>query len=53
MDSEPIKDEQQQLIDTFAAFYAKECPPDRVRAAEPSGHDADAVDASLREMGAP
>jgi len=43
--------EQQQLIDAFAAFYAKECPIERVRAAEPSGHDAD-IWASLRTMGA-
>jgi alkylation response protein AidB-like acyl-CoA dehydrogenase len=43
--------EQQQLIDTFAAFYTKECPTDRVRAAEPSGHDAD-LWARLRGMGA-
>jgi len=43
--------EQQQLIDAFTAFYAKECPVDRVRAAEPSGHDAD-LWASLRAMGA-
>jgi alkylation response protein AidB-like acyl-CoA dehydrogenase len=40
MDLNP-SDEQQQLIDTFSAFYAKECPVDRVRAAEPSGHDAE------------
>src|SRR5580700_7784734 len=43
--------EQQQLIDTFAAFYAKECPTDRVRAAEPSGHDA-GLWTRLRGMGA-
>jgi len=43
--------EQQQLIDAFAAFYAKECPAERVRAAEPSGHDAD-LWARLRGMGA-
>jgi alkylation response protein AidB-like acyl-CoA dehydrogenase len=43
--------EQQQLINAFAAFYAKECPTDRVRAAEPSGHDAD-LWARLRGMGA-
>ena len=43
--------EQQQLIDAFAAFYAKECPTDRVRAAEPTGHDAD-LWALLRNMGA-
>jgi len=42
--------EQQQLIDAFAAFYAKECPIERVRDAESSGHDAD-LWARLREMG--
>ncbi len=46
-----LSGEQQQLIDAFAAFYAKECPVDRVRAAEPSGHDA-GLWASLRRMGA-
>jgi len=49
MDLDP-SDEQQQLIDTFSAFYAKESAPDRVRAAEPSGHDA-ALWAQLRDMG--
>jgi alkylation response protein AidB-like acyl-CoA dehydrogenase len=49
MDLNP-SEEQQQLIDTFAAFYAKECPTERVRNAEPSGHDAD-LWARLREMG--
>ncbi len=50
MDLNP-SEEQQQLIDAFAAFYAKECPVERVRAAESSGHDAD-LWASLRTMGA-
>ena len=50
MDLNP-SEEQQQLIDAFAAFYAKECPVERVRAAEPSGHDAE-LWASLRAMGA-
>ena len=50
MDLNPTA-EQQQLIDAFAAFYAKECPTDRVRAAEPSGHDAE-LWARLRGMGA-
>ncbi len=50
MDLNP-SDEQQQLIDTFSAFYAKECPVDRVRAAEPSGHDAE-LWARLLELGA-
>jgi alkylation response protein AidB-like acyl-CoA dehydrogenase len=49
MDLNP-SNEQQQLIDAFAAFYAKECPVERVRAAEPLGHDAD-LWARLREMG--
>jgi alkylation response protein AidB-like acyl-CoA dehydrogenase len=37
-----LSDEQQQLVDSFGALYAKESPPERVRAAEaaePSGHD--------------
>ncbi len=50
MDLNP-SEEQQQLIDAFAAFYGKECPIERVREAEPSGHDAD-LWARLREMGA-
>jgi len=32
-------DEQQLLVDSFAALYAKESPPERVRAAEPLGFD--------------
>jgi alkylation response protein AidB-like acyl-CoA dehydrogenase len=40
MDLNP-SEEQQQLIDTFASFYDKECPVERVRAAEPLGHDSD------------
>ncbi|MGH9092438.1 MAG: acyl-CoA dehydrogenase family protein, partial [Acidimicrobiales bacterium] len=31
--------EQQQLVDTFSALYAKEATPARVRAAEHAGHD--------------
>ncbi|HEV3282114.1 MAG TPA: acyl-CoA dehydrogenase family protein [Acidimicrobiales bacterium] len=50
MDLNP-SEEQQQLIDTFTAFYTKECPIERVRGAEPSGHDAD-LWARLRAMGA-
>lgn len=50
MDLNP-SEEQQQLVDTFGAFYAKECPPERVRAAEPSGHDPE-LWTRLREMGA-
>ena len=51
MDLNP-SEEQQQLIDAFAAFYAKECPVERVRAAEPSGHDAE-LWASLRACRSP
>lgn len=50
MDLNP-SEEQQQLIDTFAAFYGKECPVERVRASEPLGHDAE-LWSRLREMGA-
>jgi alkylation response protein AidB-like acyl-CoA dehydrogenase len=50
MDLNP-SEEQQQLIDTFGAFYAKECPVERVRGAEPSGHDPE-LWSRLREMGA-
>ena len=50
MDLNP-SEEQQQLIDAFSAFYAKECPVQRVRDAEPSGHDA-GLWARLQEMGA-
>jgi alkylation response protein AidB-like acyl-CoA dehydrogenase len=38
MDLSPTA-EQQQLVDAFAALYAKESSSDRVRAAEPTGHD--------------
>lgn len=38
MELRPTED-QQQLIDAFAALYAKESPPERVRAAEPLGFD--------------
>jgi len=31
--------EQEQLVDAFSALYAKESPPERVRAAEPGGFD--------------
>jgi alkylation response protein AidB-like acyl-CoA dehydrogenase len=34
-------DEQQQLIEGFGALYAKESSSERVRAAEPLGHDPD------------
>jgi alkylation response protein AidB-like acyl-CoA dehydrogenase len=38
MDLNP-SDEQQLLIKAFGALYARESPPERVRAAEASGHD--------------
>jgi alkylation response protein AidB-like acyl-CoA dehydrogenase len=50
MDLHP-SDEQQQLIDAFGALYAKESPPERVRAAESSGHDPD-LWRQLHEAGA-
>jgi alkylation response protein AidB-like acyl-CoA dehydrogenase len=50
MDLNP-SEEQQQLIDTFAAFYEKECPSDRVRADEPLGYDPE-LWTRLCEMGA-
>ena len=40
MDLDP-SEEQRLLIDAFGALYAKQSPPERVRAAEPSGHDPD------------
>lgn len=40
MDLNPT-DEQQQLIEGFGALYAKESSSERVRAAEPLGHDPD------------
>jgi len=50
MDLNP-SDEQQLLIEAFGALYAKESPPERVRAAEPSGHDPD-LWGRLRDSGA-
>ncbi len=38
MDLRP-SDEQEQLVEAFSALYAKESPPERVRAAEPLGFD--------------
>lgn len=35
-----LSSEQRQLVDSFAALYAKESSPERVRAAEPSGFDS-------------
>jgi alkylation response protein AidB-like acyl-CoA dehydrogenase len=46
-----LSDEQQQLVDAFAALYAKESPTERVRAAEPVGHDPE-LWLRLQELGA-
>jgi alkylation response protein AidB-like acyl-CoA dehydrogenase len=46
-----LSDEQQQLVDAFGGLYAKESSTERVRAAEPLGHDADLWD-RLKENGA-
>jgi len=43
--------EQQLLVDSFAALYAKESPSERVRAAEPLGYDQRLWD-ELRGLGA-
>jgi alkylation response protein AidB-like acyl-CoA dehydrogenase len=50
MDLNP-SEEQQLLIDTFGAFYAKESSSERVRSVEPLGHDPD-LWRRLRHMGA-
>jgi alkylation response protein AidB-like acyl-CoA dehydrogenase len=34
-----LSDEQEQLVDTFSALYAKQSTPEHVRAAEPLGFD--------------
>jgi alkylation response protein AidB-like acyl-CoA dehydrogenase len=49
MDLRPTP-EQQQLVEAFAALYAKQSPPERVRAAEPGGFDH-ALWERLVEMG--
>jgi alkylation response protein AidB-like acyl-CoA dehydrogenase len=36
-----LTEEQEALRDAFAAFFERECPSGRVRAAEPSGFDPD------------
>lgn len=36
-----LSSEQEQLVEAFAGLYAKQSPPERVRAAEPLGHDPD------------
>ena len=46
-----LSDEQQALVDSFSALYAKESPTERVRAAEPTGHDPD-LWLRLKESGA-
>jgi alkylation response protein AidB-like acyl-CoA dehydrogenase len=45
-----LTEEQQALRETFAALFAKQCPPDVVRAAEPLGHDA-ALWARMADVG--
>ena len=35
-----LTQEQEAVRESFAEFFARECPPERVRAAEPLGHDA-------------
>src|SRR5579872_1121706 len=42
--------EQEQLVEAFTALYARESPPERVRAAEPGGFDK-ALWERLVEMG--
>jgi alkylation response protein AidB-like acyl-CoA dehydrogenase len=49
MDLRP-SDEQQQLVDAYAALYAKESSSERVRAAEPGGFD-ERLWAQLLELG--
>jgi alkylation response protein AidB-like acyl-CoA dehydrogenase len=36
-----LSDEQELLVDSFADLFAKRAAPEAVRAAEPTGHDAD------------
>jgi alkylation response protein AidB-like acyl-CoA dehydrogenase len=36
-----LSDEQRDMRDVFANLFTKEVPPERVRAAEPTGHDAE------------
>jgi alkylation response protein AidB-like acyl-CoA dehydrogenase len=45
-----LSGEQRQLVDSFAAIYARESSPERVRAAEPSGFDPKLWKA-LRDIG--
>jgi alkylation response protein AidB-like acyl-CoA dehydrogenase len=46
-----LSDEQQQLVEAFGGLYAKESSTERVRGAEPLGHDPDLWD-RLKENGA-
>lgn len=36
-----LDDDDQAVLDAFAAFFSNECPPQRVRDAEPDGFDPD------------
>jgi alkylation response protein AidB-like acyl-CoA dehydrogenase len=50
-------DEQTQLVDAVRSLLTRECPPDRVRASESSGHDPSlwrrCLELSLLEMALP
>lgn len=46
-----LEDEQRALRDAFSSFYARECPPSRVRDAEPLGFD-EKLWSRLVDMGA-
>jgi alkylation response protein AidB-like acyl-CoA dehydrogenase len=46
-----LTDEQELVRGAFSEFFAKESPPERVRASEPQGHDAE-LWALLQGMGA-
>jgi alkylation response protein AidB-like acyl-CoA dehydrogenase len=46
-----LTEEQLAVRDAFREFFASECPPDRVRAAEPLGYDAK-LWGQLTELGA-
>lgn len=45
-----LRDEQQDLVSSFAGLLAKAASPERVRSAEPQGHDPE-LWAALHEMG--
>lgn len=36
-----LSDDQQAVLEAFTAFFERECPPERVRDAEPDGFDAE------------